>query len=64
MREEYIFKGKLNIKINKSDLSKWTGISRTTLRKILNCEQKCSKPFAKIIAEYLGKTIEDFFERV
>lgn len=64
MKEEYIFKGNLKVKVNKSDLKRKTGISYTTLCKILNCEIKANKPYAFIINYYLGGTtnIGDYFK--
>ena len=64
--EKYIFKGNLKIKINKSDLKRKTGISYTTLCKILNCDIPANKPYAFIINYYLsGSTdINNYFEIV
>ena len=63
MKEQYIFKGNLKVKVNITDLSKKIGLSRTTVSNIINCKIKTNKPNAFIITKYLdeNKEIEDYF---
>ncbi len=59
---KYFFKGNLDIMVNKSELSRKTEISYPTIVNIINCKQKCNKPYAFIIAHYLGKPLEYYFD--
>ena len=65
MKEHYIFKGNLKIKINKSDLSRITGMSRQHIANIINCKITTSKPTAFIITKSIdpNKEIGDYFEK-
>ena len=66
MKEQYIFKGNLKVKINITDLAKKIGLSRMTTSNIINCKIKTNKPNAFIINYYLsGSTdINNYFEIV
>lgn len=66
MKERYLFKGNLNIKINKSDLSRKTEISYPSITNIINCKITTNKAYAFIITKFLDKdkNIEDYFIKI
>lgn len=62
----YVFREKIEKKINQTIASKVIGISQPVLSKILNRKVACRKVVAFSITKYLDENaeIEDYFERV